>query len=179
MDFVNRHRRCQAVALAALLHPGPIAPMIIEIPDDGSGARRYLLIEGERIALIDLITVIVRDNMVLVGDAGTDAGKEAAPDAGAALGMKAILALGPAVEIADDGDLFRCRRPHGEMRAGDAIARAGMRAQFAIEPTMTALVEQVQILFAQQRFSLQDQCFRQIQFFDHEALSVQWLNWNP
>ena len=97
--------RCrQRVALAPLGHPVLIVPGIVEVPDDGRGARRHFMVEGERVHLVNAIALVVRDDVILVGGAVTDARDEAGPDAGGGLRMQRMAVLAPAVEVAHDED---------------------------------------------------------------------------
>ena len=57
----------------------------------------------------------------------------------------------PAVEVADDGDVVRVRRPDGEISPADAGDLHRVRAEFLVEPVMPALVEQVQVEVGKQR----------------------------
>ncbi len=55
----------------------------------------------------------------------------------------------PAVEIADEADAPRVRRPDREMHALHAVHRHHVRAEFFPQPQVIALVEQMQVQFAE------------------------------
>jgi len=57
----------------------------------------------------------------------------------------------PLVEIANDADTLRVRRPDGEARAGHPVNHAQLRAEFFVNTAFIALAEQIQIRFAQRR----------------------------
>ena len=62
--------------------------------------------------------------------------------------MKAAV---PMVEIADDADALRIRRPDGEAGAGHAVNHAQLRAELLVNFPFVALAEQKQIRFAERR----------------------------
>jgi hypothetical protein len=141
MDFVDRNRRRQGVAVAAFGHPFLVVPGIIEVPDEGGGARRDLMEEGERVHLVHTIAVVVRYDVILVGGAVADAWDEAGPDAGGALGVQRVLVLAPAVEIAHDEHAGRRGCPDREVRARDSVDGVRMGAHLVVEAEVAALVE--------------------------------------
>ena len=53
MDFVNRVRGAQGVAVGAILHPVVIGPLVVEIPDDRGGAGRFFVENAERVGFVD------------------------------------------------------------------------------------------------------------------------------
>jgi hypothetical protein len=57
----------------------------------------------------------------------------------------------PPVEVADDGDALRIRRPDREMRAMDALMRHHMRAEHGPEVPMRAFAHQVFVHLADDR----------------------------
>ena len=69
---------------ARFCHPVAVAPLVVEIPHHGSGARRLFVQEAERIGLVDLVAVTPRLDMKFVERAFGHAGDEAFPDAGGA-----------------------------------------------------------------------------------------------
>ena len=96
---------------------------------------------------------MLRDDVILVARARADAGNEAFPDAGRPARISGWLALVPAVEVADDGDVA-CAfgRPDGEVGAGltpSTVRRVG--AELVVQAEVAALVEQVQVVRRQQR----------------------------
>ena len=57
----------------------------------------------------------------------------------------------PAVEVADDPDAARVRRPDREAHAGDALVRARMRAEHVVQPLVRPLADEVQVDLAERR----------------------------
>ena len=57
----------------------------------------------------------------------------------------------PGVEVADDADRARRRRPHRERGAGDAVELAHVRAEPLVELLVAALADQVQVELAERR----------------------------
>ena len=53
MHLVGRHGRVEFVVLVARTHPLVVAPFVLGVPDDRRGARRTLVVEGERVSLVD------------------------------------------------------------------------------------------------------------------------------
>ena len=72
-----------------------------------------------------------------------DAWKKSLPDARLPFRRQPVAALIPAIEIADNGDLFAVRRPNGEIGAARAGVCDDARAEFVVEPKMAALVKEV------------------------------------
>ena len=151
MDLVDRDRGVGAAALGPLGHPLGVAPLVGEVPDDGGGLRRHLGVEGEGIGLLDPVALVVGADEVLVVRALPDARDEALPDAGGAAGMEAVLAVVPAVEVADDRDLIRIRRPDAEIDALDAVLVVGqVGSQLVVEAVVRSFVEEVGVFLGQQ-----------------------------
>src|ERR1043166_5506537 len=55
----------------------------------------------------------------------------------------------PVIEIADDADALRIRRPNGEARPRHAVNRAQLRAELVIDAAFVAFAEEIQVLLAQ------------------------------
>ena len=91
VHLVHRHRRVERVARRPRRHPLVVAPLVVELPDDGRGQRRLLGAERQRIGLLDAVAAVVRDDRVLVARAVARAGHEALPDAGARDGERGAL----------------------------------------------------------------------------------------
>ncbi len=66
MDFVDCLRCAQGVAGGALLHPVVVVPLVVEIPDDRGGARRFLVQQAERVGFVDAVSVAVRFDVEFV-----------------------------------------------------------------------------------------------------------------
>ena len=117
--------------------------MIIEIPNDGSGLGRSFIENGKRIGFVHSVTIEPRDDMVFKERSLADVWKKSLPDARLPFRRQPVAALIPAIEIADNGDLFAVRRPNGEIGAARAGVCDDARAEFVVEPKMAALVKEV------------------------------------
>jgi hypothetical protein len=62
----------------------------------------------------------------------------------------------PAVEVADDEDPFRVRRPYGEIGAAFALLARQASAELVVKPEVASLVEKIQIIVGQQAGRLSD-----------------------
>ena len=82
MDLINRHGRIERVRAGARPHPLVVAPFIRQVPDDGRGSRGHLGVEGERVGLVDAVTRMSRDDVILVDRSGGYPRNEAFPDSG-------------------------------------------------------------------------------------------------
>ena len=129
VHFVDRHRRAPRIALAARGHPCVVGPGEMRgVADDRCRRRPQLGAEAHRIGLQRQQRPVRADELVLVERAFADAGHEDLPDAGVDALAHRVPAAVPRVEIADDRDAPRIRRPHGEMHAG-LDPRASSRAR--------------------------------------------------
>ena len=150
MHLVGRHGRVEFVVLVARTHPLVVAPFVLGVPDDRRGARRNLVVEGERVSLVDPVHVIARTDVVLVHRAAAEIGDEGFPDARVLMRLHGMQLGIPVVEVADHGDALGIGSPHGELRTALAVALGSVRAEFLEEPRVLALVEQMQIVRGQQ-----------------------------
>jgi hypothetical protein len=55
----------------------------------------------------------------------------------------------PVIERADDGYLFRVRRPHRERGSLLSLTRHGVRAKFVIQLKVGSLIKEVHIMISQ------------------------------
>ena len=151
VHLVDRHRLLVRGSLGPALEPLAVVPAVVQGPDDRSRARRHLGVKGERIGLLGAGPVVAGVDVVLVEVSRPYPGDEPLPDTrGSARTQRVALAV-PAVEVADHPHPERIRRPDGEVRPVDALRRQRMRSELLVEPEVTALVEQVQIVVRQQR----------------------------
>jgi hypothetical protein len=60
-----------------------------------------------------------------------------------------VTPLAPPVEIAHHEHLPRPRRPHGKVRSLNSIFDMRMRAQLSIKASMTAFIEEIEILIGE------------------------------
>src|SRR5208337_5286436 len=82
VDFVHGDGRVPGVPLVAQAHPFVVAPLVVEVPDDGAGARRGLAMIAVGIGLVDAVHVETRTDVVLVNRTFAKAAHEALPDTG-------------------------------------------------------------------------------------------------
>ena len=139
------------IALAAIAQPRAVGPFeFLVVPDDGGVLRRQFEEESERISLHHDVAVRVA-NFEFVERALAHAGNENLPHARSAETAHRMKAPVPVIEIADDTDALRIRRPDGEARAGHAIDHAQLRAELVVDLPLIAFAEEIKILFAQRR----------------------------
>ena len=127
-----------------------IAPLVIEVPDDGSRLRRDFVENRKRIGFVHPITMVMRGDMVFEKRSLTDLRKKSLPDARLPFGIELVMALIPTIEIADDGDLLRVRRPNREISAARAAVGDEMRAELVIQLKMAAFIKQVKVVIREQ-----------------------------
>ena len=90
-------------------------------------------------------------DFVFVTRAGSHAGKEYLPDAGAGVQPHRVAAPVPGVEIADHADAPGIRRPDGEIRARYAVHDGRMRAHFLEGAKVASFRVQIEIQLAKDR----------------------------
>src|SRR5574341_116115 len=160
MDFIDRHRRVEAVLLPPPLHPLAVAPLIREVPDNGGGPGRRLGGEGKGVGLVRLVIAAGGCDVILVARAGADAGDKSFPYAGAVPPHAQGMGPGsPAVEIPDDRDFLRIRGPDREVRSGDAVLGGQMRAELVIQAEVASLLEKVDVVIGEEASGLHHFCF--------------------
>ena len=136
MHLVDRHRRAARVALRARGHPrrrrSRRSASVSRTTDAVDGRSSAPKPTGS--ALSGSSVAVGADDLVLVDRALADAGDEDLPDAGVDALAHRVAAAVPGVEVADDRDAPRVRRPDGEvhararLRARSHARRAGRRA---------------------------------------------------
>ncbi len=150
MHLVDRHRPAQRVGGCAALEPLLVAPDVLRLPDDRRVRRRHLGVEGERVALQPQ-PAVVRPDLELVLRPLVDARDEQLPDPGRAERAHRVQAPVPGVEVADDRDRARVRRPDGEGGARHAVELADVRAEPLVEVLVPALHREVEVELAEGR----------------------------
>ncbi len=140
MHLVDRHRLAQRVALRAALEPLRVRPRVLRAVHDRRVRRRHLGRERDRVGL-DAQPAVLRAELELVLRPFVDAGDEELPDAGRAERAHRMQAAVPRVEVADDRDRARVRRPDGERGAGDAVDLAHVRAELLVELLVLSLAQ--------------------------------------
>ncbi len=148
MDFVNAERAGLELARGTRLHPFAIAPLVaIEIVNHRGSFFSVLAEESERIGFQQQRTAR-RSDLELVVGAFADAGQEQFPDPAPEQSPHRIDPAIPAVEVADDADALRVRRPDREVNALRAAKVAQVRAEFFVELQMVSLGKQMQVHLA-------------------------------
>ena len=66
VNFVDRHGRVQGIGGGAFFQKGRVVPCVVEIPDHGSGARRLLVENRNRVGSLDLVAELGGVDMELV-----------------------------------------------------------------------------------------------------------------
>ena len=141
----------EGVSLRPCRHPVLVVPLIIEIPDDRSRMGWRLGMKCKWVRFVDFIAVVTRYHMVFVGIAMPNMWNKALPDARLAARIQLVAGLVPTVKRAHNINLFRIRRPYGEVGAFGSIDDACMRAKTLVQLQVTAFVKEVQIVIGEQR----------------------------
>ena len=145
MDLVGRHRGPIRIGRGSPAHPVVIGPCVDRwIPDARSGLGSDLHREGEGVRLQAQLAVAA-EHLELVELADADSGHEELPHSRGAHRAHRHQAPVPAIEVADDPNAARVRRPHAEADAGRALVRARVRPEDVVEPLVRALGDQVQV----------------------------------
>src|SRR5712692_291527 len=149
MEFVNGNRCLERRFRRPLLHPVLISPFVVQIPNDRRGARWLLVEKAKRISFVADVSMMLRSDVKFIERALGDPGHKSFPNAGLPAGMQRMRAMVPLIE-ASDHRYFPCIRcPHTE--AGALLPASGddVRTELVIDPIVTALVEEVQVLVSQ------------------------------
>ncbi len=80
VNLVDRHGRVQRVEGRAFFQEGGIFPGVVEVPDHGGGARRFLGEKSHRVGLFHPVAVFIGVDMELVQRPLADARNKAFPD---------------------------------------------------------------------------------------------------
>ena len=151
VHLVDRHRRAQRVGRAARRSSHCSSRQTcFGVPDDGRVRGRHLGVERDRVAL-QAQPAVLRAELELVLRALLDAGDEQLPDPGRAERAHRVQPPVPGVEVADDRDRARVRRPDGERGADDAVDLADVRAEPLVEVLVAALHREVEVELAERR----------------------------
>ena len=138
MHLVNGDRSFEDVAMRARLHPFAVAKFVARPAYHRGGRGRQLHQRGEGIRFEQQVAV-AGANLEFVLGAFAHLGNEDFPHPGAAERAHHVEPPVPAVEIADDADTPRIRRPYRERDAMGATHLAQMRAQLVIHAIVLAL----------------------------------------
>src|SRR5580693_8052001 len=141
----------QPIARRALREPYRIIPlMLVDIHDDGSVVGTLLGREAIRIGFQSPVAS-ARLNFEFVQRAFVEARNEKLPDSRFAAYSHRVHAAVPEVEISDDADAQRIRRPHAEMNAANASHFAYVRAKLFVFLVVSAFAGKVEIVIGEQR----------------------------
>ena len=151
MDLVGGHRRRVRIAGRSSCHPVVIGPLMDRwVPHARRRLRANLHREGEGIGLEAQLPVPPED-LELVELADADVGHEELPDAAGAQRAHRQQATVPAIEVANDTDAARVRRPDREADALGPLVRPGMSAEHVVQPLMRPLADEVEVDLADRR----------------------------
>ena len=151
VDLVDRDRLIGPLRVRAAGHPVRIRPAIArDVAHDRGRLRRMLRTKAHRVGLFVPLAIGAED-LVFIGRALADQRQEDFPDAGGAAPAHDVAPPVPGIEIADDRDAPRIRRPDREMRAAHPFVFDDMRAQHLPQRVMRALAQQIFVHLAQDR----------------------------
>ena len=85
-----------------------------------------------------------------------DARDKALPDPRRPARVEVVRGVIPSVEVADDGDTARARRPNGEVDALDALVFEYVRAEVVVQIVVAPFVKEVGVLIAYQAWLTPD-----------------------
>ena len=148
VHLVNGPRRGASVGPRPLAHPGPVAPVVGQIPYDGRLSGRRLSEGRERVGLVHAGAGHTRMDVVLVQRAVADTRHEALPDPRLLTRVERVGVLVPVIEVTDDANRVGVRRPHRK-RSSLRVFRQ-VRAQLLVEMAVRPLVEEVKVEWSQQ-----------------------------
>ena len=97
----------------------------------------------------------MRHDFIFVFVAGTRAGHEDFPVAGAAH-LHDMAAAVPSIEVADDADALRIRCPYDKSNAGNAFHIHRMCTELVVQLQVIALAEQIEVELRQDRRNAMD-----------------------
>ena len=113
VDLVDRHGGAEGHAPAPRGHPLGVMPLVREVPQDRAGPRWHLRAMREGVGLVEEMALLARDGE-LVDLSDPRCWDDHLPDTGVTEGLQRIGGLVPEVEVPDDADRSRVRRPDGE-----------------------------------------------------------------
>ena len=151
MYFVDRDRRVGRLAPRPLRTPCVVRPAERRgIVDDRCGGGRRLDPPGDRIGLHRQQRAVRSEQLVLVERAGREPWDENLPHSRLVAQSHRVASPVPGVEVADDGNAPRIRRPHGEAHPRHPVDHHCMRAKAGSEVVVLAFGQQVDVEFAEQ-----------------------------
>src|SRR5664280_2104773 len=151
VHLVDRHRLLPRIDAGATLHPLVVLPVVTRLPHPRRGGRRHLEEAAQGIGLVEVVTAQARVQAVLVARRLLDARDEALPDAGTLARRQCVVRSIPVVEITHHRHPVGVGGPEREVATGDAVDDHRMTSQVLVEAKVATLVQQVQVVGAEQR----------------------------
>ena len=136
------------------LHPGTVLPVVLQIPDDGSGVGRYFPEQGVGVPLLKTPS-FDRLNGVFVQFPLSDVRDETLPDTTLIQPREQRMGLRiPVVEIARHRYVLGIGGPNGKIHAVHALYRYDMAPQFFVNAIVLAGLEEVNVVIRKQAIGL-------------------------
>ena len=153
MNFINRDRRIGRLPLSRALAsiPGHASEWSIGLRHDGGSIRRRFGLPGQRIGFPGKVHPVWTNDVVLITRARCDPRQKQLPNSGAMADPHRMPATVPRIEIADDSDPSRIRRPYGKPDALTPPIVSGCAPRALSQFEMTAFVEQMKIDVAEEK----------------------------
>ena len=144
MGFVNRHRLAPRLALSALGHVFRVGPGEVgAVGDDRSGRGPKLSLEAERVRFQRQQRPVRVQKLELVDRSDRQFRDEDLPQAAVEAPAHLAAPAVPPVEVADDGNTRRVRRPDGEQDAVDTLVADELGAKPPVELAMRSFPHQI------------------------------------
>ena len=150
VNLVDGHGRVQRVYGRSFFQKGRVVPGVVEIPDHGSGARRFLREKSQRIGLFNLVTELGGADVELVKCALLDAGDKAFPDSRRTASLEWMGLRAPSIEVSNHRHITGVGGPDAEDGALGPIGFHRMSAHLLVNAIVAAFVEQIKIFRRQQ-----------------------------
>src|SRR5208282_6876566 len=150
VNLVDGHGRVQRVYGRAFFQKGRVVPGVVEIPDHGSGARRFLRKKSQRVGLFNLVTELGGADVELVKCALLDAGNKALPDSRRTASLERMGLRVPSIEVSDHRYIAGVGGPDAKDGAPGPMGFHRMSAHLLVNAIVAAFVEQIKIFGGQQ-----------------------------
>ena len=98
-------------------------------------------------------------NHIFIQGSHSQSGNETFPDARVSFRSERVALLTPVIEAAGNKNSLRVRRPHGKIGTLLTIDPHEMGTELIVQPRVASLVEEIEILVAQQADGGQMLCF--------------------
>src|SRR5690606_6643838 len=147
VHLVDADRVGEAVAFSPGAHPLVVFPLVGQVPDLGGGPRGCLVVEGERVGLVDQVRPVA--DAVLVGVRSPGRGHEGRPHPRRADRSQRVGVGVPAVPVPDHRHPLGVGGPHREV--GALTVGGEVRSHLLVETEMRPLVPQVDVVVGEER----------------------------